>query len=65
MNDTSEVRQLGAWQALRVIRNCLAHDCPEDDALKAAYLNEAIPSVPLLLALLAGIAPLVGSLQRT
>lgn len=65
MSDTSEVRQLGAWQALRAIRNRFAHDCPENDALKAAYLNEVVASVPLLLALLAGIAPLVGSLQRT
>jgi hypothetical protein len=51
------------WQSLKVIRNRFAHDYPEDDALKAAYLNEAISAVPLLLALLAGIAPVMGSLQ--
>jgi hypothetical protein len=31
--------------------------------LKAAYLNEAISSVPLLLALLAGIAPVMAGLH--
>jgi hypothetical protein len=38
---------LDDWQALRVIRKRFAHDYPEDDALKTAYLNEAISSVPL------------------
>lgn len=55
--------KLDDWQALRVIRNRFAHDYPEDDALKAAYLNEAISSVPLLLALLAGIAPVMAGLH--
>ena len=36
------------WQRLRVIRNRFAHDYPEDDALKAAYLNEAAEAVDLL-----------------
>lgn len=57
--------KLDDWQSLRVIRNRFAHDYPEDDALKAAYLNEAISAVPLLLALLAGIAPVMGNLQGT
>jgi hypothetical protein len=56
---------LDDWQALRVIRNRFAHDYPEDDALKAAYLNEAISAVPLLLALLAGIAPVIEGLQQS
>jgi hypothetical protein len=55
--------KLDDWPALRVIRNRFAHDYPEDDALKAAYLNEAISSVPLLLALLAGIAPVMAGLH--
>ena len=55
--------KLDDWQALRVIRNRFAHDYPEDDALKAAYLNEAISSVPLLLALLAGSAPVMAGLH--
>jgi hypothetical protein len=55
--------KLDDWQALRVIRNRFAHDYPEDDALKATYLNEAISSVPLLLALLAGIAPVMAGLH--
>jgi hypothetical protein len=62
---TAEVRLLDDWQALRVIRNRFAHDYPEDDALKAAYLNEATSAVPLLLALLAGIAPLIEGLQQS
>lgn len=57
--------KLDDWQALRVIRNRFAHDYPEDDALKAAYLNEAISAVPVLLALLAGIAPLIEGLQQS
>jgi hypothetical protein len=36
------------WQRLRVIRNRFAHDYPEDDALKAAYLNEAAEAVQVL-----------------
>lgn len=36
------------WQRLRVIRNRFAHDYPEDDALKAAYLNEAAEAVAAL-----------------
>jgi hypothetical protein len=31
-----------------VIRNRFAHDYPEDDALKAAYLNEAAEAVQVL-----------------
>ena len=57
--------KLDDWQSLRVIRNRFADDDPEDDALKAAYLNEAISAVPLLLGLMAGIAPVMGSLQGT
>lgn len=55
--------KLDDWQALRVIRNRFAHDYPEDDALKAAYLNEAISAVPLMHGLLAGIAPVIEGLQ--
>jgi hypothetical protein len=33
--------------------------------LIAAYLNEAISAVPLLLALLAGIAPVIEGLQQS
>jgi hypothetical protein len=57
--------KLDDWQALLVIRNRFAHDYPEDDALKVAYLNEAISAVPLLLALLAGIAPVIEGLQQS
>lgn len=41
------------WQRLRVIRNRFAHDYPEDDALKAALLNEAAESVASLAGILA------------
>lgn len=36
------------WQILRVIRNRLTPDCPTDDALKAAYLNDAFDAVAVL-----------------
>ncbi len=35
------------WAVLRAIRNQFAHDYPQDELLKAAYLNEAIASVAL------------------
>lgn len=49
------------WNALRVIRNRFAHDYPEDDGLKAAYLNEAADAVPVLEDLLKRFADLVAS----
>jgi len=36
------------WQCVRAIRNHFAHDYPEDDALKAAYLNDAVAAVQTL-----------------
>ena len=51
------------WNTLRVIRNTFAHDYPQDDALKAAYLNEAVAAVPLLDALLAKVAPVVENIR--
>ena len=56
--DTAE-----SWHTLRAIRNRFAHDYPEDDALKAAYLNEAVESVPLLQAILGRVQPLVAQAQ--
>lgn len=44
------------WQSLRVIRNRLTHDYPTDDALKAAYLNDAIEAAAVLGALLDRVA---------
>jgi len=44
------------WQSLRVIPNRLTHDYPTDDALKAAYLNDAIEAVAVLGALLDRVA---------
>jgi hypothetical protein len=49
------------WNALRAIRNHFAHDYPQDDALKAAYLNEAVSAVPQMEALLAKITPLMNA----
>lgn len=49
------------WHGLRVIRNRFAHDYPEDDALKAAYLNEAAGAVALLSTLLQRFEPLVSA----
>ena len=51
------------WNALRVIRNTFAHDYPQDDALKAAYLNEAVAAVPVLENLLSRIATVIEGLQ--
>ncbi len=50
------------WHALRAIRNRFAHDYPQDDALRAAYLNEAVNAVPQLVAVLTTIKPLVSGL---
>lgn len=55
---------VGQWHALRVIRNRFAHDYPQDDALKAAYLNEAAEAVPALADLLARFEPLVRGVSR-
>ena len=49
------------WQSLRAIRNRLTHDYPTDDALKAAYLNDAIDSVKLLKTLLDRVADAIPS----
>ena len=48
------------WNQLRIVRNHFAHDYPSDDALKAAYLNDAVRAVSTLEALLEKIRPLVG-----
>jgi hypothetical protein len=53
--------QVDDWQVLRAIRNRFAHDYPEDDALKAAYLNEAVDAVKILRALMLRIEPVVTS----
>lgn len=58
------LEQVDDWQILRAIRNRFAHDYPEDDAVKAAYLNEAVASVQILKSILARIAPLVSDLIR-
>ncbi len=47
------------WNKLRAIRNHFAHDYPEDDALKAAYLNEAVEVVSIFKTLLARVEPVV------
>ena len=49
------------WNTLRSIRNHFAHDYPQDDALKSAYLNEAVSAVPQMESLLAKIKPLVNA----
>ncbi len=47
------------WNNLRVIRNTFAHDYPQDDVLKAAYLNEAVAAVGVLESLLGRVAKVV------
>jgi hypothetical protein len=54
MGESGNVEQS---QTLRVIRNRLIHDGPIDDALKAAYLNDANHGVPLLGAYSDRVAP--------
>lgn len=48
------------WQWMRAIRNQFAHDYPEDDALKAANLHQAIAAVAALKAILDKIAQTTG-----
>lgn len=48
------------WQRVRAIRNQFAHDYPEDDAIKAANLNQAIAAVTVLDAILDKIANVTG-----
>lgn len=55
------IPKLEDWQSLRVIRNRFAHDYPEDDALKAAYLNEAVDAAQTLRAMLARFEPVISS----
>ena len=62
LNRLEKLGYLGSveqWNVLRAIRNRFAHDYPQDDAMRAAYLNEAVQAVPLLQELLARVAPLV------
>jgi len=46
------------WNVLRAIRNRFAHDYPQDDGMRAAYLNEAVNSAALL-------GTLLGKVQAT
>lgn len=47
------------WQELRVIRNRFAHDYPQDDVLRAGYLNQAATAAQELAALLERFRPLI------
>lgn len=49
--------------SLRVIRNTLAHDYPQDDGLKAACLNEAVAAVAVLESLLDKVVPVVDAIR--
>ncbi|MBS3968729.1 MAG: TM1812 family CRISPR-associated protein [Clostridia bacterium] len=46
------------WAQLRAIRNQLAHDYPQDEAIKAAWLNRAVAAVAVLDATLARLRPI-------
>ena len=62
LNRLEKLGYLGSveqWNVLRAIRNRFAHDYPQDHAMRAAYLNEAVAAVPLLQDLLSRIAPLI------
>jgi hypothetical protein len=47
------------WQSLRVIRNQFSHDYPQDDELKASYLNQAVNKVVFFQQLIDRIQPLI------
>lgn len=51
------------WNTLRIIRNTFAHDYPQDDAIKASYLNAAVAAVPLFDQLLSRVAPVVNQIH--
>lgn len=59
LESLSYLSSVDEWNALRAIRNTFAHDYPQDDALKAAYLNEAVAAVPVFEKLLARVSPLI------
>ena len=39
---------VGDWQRLRAARNAFAHDYPQDPAVGAAFLNQAVALVAVL-----------------
>ena len=45
--------------SLRAMRNRFANDYPQDEVLRASYLNEVVHAVPHLVAVLTTIKPLV------
>lgn len=47
------------WQELRVIRNRFGHDYPQDDVLRAGYLNQAVAAAHELAALFERFRPLI------
>lgn len=59
------IAQVDDWQVLRAIRNRFAHDYPEDEGLKAAYLNEAVDAVKILRSLLTRIEPVVSAALKS
>lgn len=55
----SYLSSVDEWNALQVIRNTFAHDYPQDDALKADYLNEEVEAIPVFDKLLTWILPVI------
>lgn len=53
------IERAEVWQVLRSIRNRFTHDYPDEDALRAAALNEAVGAADVLDAMLTLIKPLV------
>ncbi len=53
------VERAETWKVLRSIRNRFTHDYPDDDALRAAALNEAVGAAKVLGSMLSVIKPLV------
>ena len=63
LEQLSFIESAEGWQVLRAIRNRFSYDYPEDDLLKAAYLNEAVGVVPLLRAILVRITSVIEQLK--
>ena len=53
------IERAETWHVLRSICNRFTHDYPDDDALRAAALNEAVGAANVLGSMLSVIKPLV------
>ncbi|QEP45128.1 hypothetical protein D5085_10430 [Ectothiorhodospiraceae bacterium BW-2] len=52
------------WQEVRALRNQFSHDYPEDNYIKASYLNEAVATIAYLASILDNIASIIESIEQ-